>query len=120
MTDDETAIRVTIEAYVAGFNRGSKDLLRQALHPRFISSGFIDGTLQWDTVEQFADFCASAAPDPHGPVPALDIEMLVVSGPTAVAVVRDRWGNREFRDILTLLKDQDGWRIAFKAFHGLK
>lgn len=119
MGDDETAIRAVIEAYVIGFNRGNKDLLRQAFHPRFVSSGFVDGALQWDGAEEFADFCAEAAPDPEGPVPDWEIESLVVSGPTAVAVVRDRWGDRRFRDILTFLKDQGRWQIVFKAFHGL-
>ena len=119
MDDDKIAIQAAIEAYVTGFNRGSKDLLRNALHPRFVSSGFIDSALQWDSAEDFADFCAEAAPDPDGPIPVWDIETLVVSGPTAVAVVRDKWGDREFRDILTLLNDEHGWRIVFKAFHGL-
>jgi hypothetical protein len=48
------------------------------------------------------------------------METLVVSGQTAVAVVLDRWGSREFRDSLTLLKDDGRWQIVFKAFQNLE
>jgi hypothetical protein len=106
--------------YVSGFNRGDRALLMKAFHPRFISSGFVDGQLQWDRAEDFAEFCATAAPDPDGPIPKWEIETLVVSGQTAVAVVLDRWGSRKFRDSLTLLKHEGRWQIVFKAFHGLE
>lgn len=119
MTEDEEEIRQVVEAYVNGFNRGDKALLLDVFHPRFISSGFVNGQLQWDTAKEFAAFCEAAAPDPDGRVPGWDIETLVISGQTAVAIVLDRWGARQFRDSLTLLKDQGRWQIAFKAFHGL-
>ena len=119
MDRDEREIRALVGTYVTGFNRGSKELLLQALHPRFVSSGFFQGELQWDTAGEFASFCAEAAPDPEGPVPEWTIETLVVSGQTAVAIVRDRWGDRQFRDSLTLLKDDGRWQIVFKAFHSL-
>ena len=119
MTEEETEIRAVVVRYVSGFNRGDKALLKSAFHPRFVSSGFVDGQLQWDTAENFADFCAKAAPDPDGPIPDWEIETLSVSGQTAVAVVLDRWGTRRFRDSLTFLKDQGRWQIVFKAFDGL-
>ena len=119
MTEDEKEIRSVVEAYVTGFNQGNQALLMKAFHSRFISSGFVDGKLQWDTAEEFAAFCEAAAPDPDGQIPGWEIETLVVSGQTAVAIVFDRWGARQFRDSLTLLKDQGRWQIVFKAFHGL-
>jgi len=119
MTEDEREIQDVVKRYITGFNRGSKELLLEVLHPRFISTGFVDGALQWDSAEDFAAFCEHAAPDPEGPIPDWRIETLVISGDTAVTVVHDRWGSRRFRDSLTLLKDQAGWRIVFKAFHGL-
>ncbi|MEM7445786.1 MAG: nuclear transport factor 2 family protein [Pseudomonadota bacterium] len=119
MNDDERAIRETVKTYVTGFNQGSRNLLEQALHPNFISSGFVNSKLQWDGAEEFASFCEQAAPDPNGPIPDWEVETLVVSGATAIAVVHDRWGNREFRDSLTLLKDRGRWQIVFKAFHEL-
>jgi hypothetical protein len=114
---EEQQIRAVIDCYVAGFSRGDKEILLQALHPRFVSSGFLDGEMQWDGRDEFAAFCAEAAPDPDGPVPDWRMEALVVSGQTAVAIVRDRWGSRQFQDSLTLLKDGDRWQIVFKAFH---
>ncbi|WP_324753169.1 nuclear transport factor 2 family protein [Roseovarius sp. Pro17] len=119
MDDEEQEIRAVVEMYVTGFNRGSKKLLLDAFHPRFVSSGFVDGKLQWDSAEEFADFCERVAPDPDGPVPNWEIETLVVSGTTAVAVVNDKWGSRRFRDSLTMLKDNGRWQIVFKAFDGL-
>lgn len=119
MDEEEREIRAVVDTYVTGFNRGSRDLLMKAFHPRFISSGFVDGELQWDNAEEFTAFCEEAAPDPDGPVPDWQIETLVVSGATVVAIVDDRWGSRRFRDSLTLLKDQGRWQIVFKAFHGL-
>ena len=119
MTDDEREIRSVVESYVSGFNRGDKAILMHAFHPRFISSGFVDGQLQWDNAEDFSAFCETAAPDPDGPIPKWEIETLVISGQTAVAVVLDRWGARQFCDSLTLLKDQGRWQIVFKAFHAL-
>jgi hypothetical protein len=120
MEDAERNIRTAVENYVTGFNRGDKELLQQALHPRFVSSGFFQGELQWDSAEEFAAFCAEAAPDPDGPVPEWTIETLVISRQTAVAIVRDSWGSRQFRDSLTLLEDNGRWQIVFKAFHGLE
>lgn len=117
--DEDGRIRTVIDTYVTGFNRGSRELLLQALHPRFVSTGFFGGELQWDSAEAFAAFCEEAAPDPDGPVPDWRIETLVVSGQTAVAVVHDRWGSRQFRDSLTLLNDEGRWQIVFKAFDSL-
>lgn len=119
MDKEEQQIRSVVDCYVTGFNRGDKELLLQALHPRFVSSGFFDGELQWDGAEEFATFCSEAAPDPEGPVPDWYVETLIVSGQTAIAIIRDRWGSREFRDSLTLLKDNGRWQIVFKAFHNL-
>ena len=119
MDKEESDIRDVLNAYVTGFNRGDKDLLMQAFHPGFVSSGFVGGELQWDNGEEFAEFCAEAAPNPDGIVPDWHLEHLTVSGQTAVAIIRDQWGPRDFRDLLTLLKDDGRWRIAFKAFHSL-
>ena len=119
MDEEEGRIRAVVDDYVTGFNRGDRDLLLQALHPRFVSAGFYRGELQWDGAEAFATFCAEAAPDPDGPVPAWRIETLAVSGQTAVVVMRDSWGCRQFRDSLTLLKDGGRWQIVFKAFDNL-
>ena len=116
---DEEQIRAVVDRYVTGFNRGDIEILLEALHPRFVSTGFFQGALQWDSAEAFAAFCAEAAPDPEGPVPDWQMETLVVSGQTAVAIVRDRWGSRTFRDSLTLLKDGGRWQIVFKAFDSL-
>lgn len=119
MDEEEGKIRAVVDNYVTGFNRGDRELLLRSLHPRFVSTGFFRGELQWDSAEAFAAFCEEAAPDPDGPTPEWQIETLVISGQTAVVVVRDRWGNRRFRDSLTLLKDEDRWQIVFKAFHNL-
>ena len=119
MDDDERQINAVVDSYVTGFNRGDSETLLAALHPRFVSTGFFKGELQWDSAEAFAAFCAASAPDPDVPVPEWRMETLVVSGQTAVAIVRDSWGARQFRDSLTLLKDDGRWRIVFKAFHNL-
>lgn len=119
MSEDESEIYDVISTYVAGFNRGNRQLLKQALHPRFVSSGFFQDELQWDSAEEFASFCTDAAPDPDSPIPDWSIETLVISGQTAVAIVCDSWGSRRFRDSLTLLKDDERWQIVFKAFHNL-
>jgi hypothetical protein len=119
MNQDESEIHSVIDNYVTGFNRGDRELILQSLHPRFVSTGFYKGELQWDGAADFAAFCEEAAPDPDGPIPAWQMETLVVSGQTAVAVLRDRWGPREFRDSLTLLKDEGRWQIVFKAFDNL-
>lgn len=119
MNNEETQIRAVIDAYVTGFNRGDKDMLLGAFHRNFVSAGFVGGNPQWDSGEDFADFCAEAAPDPDGPVPEWQMQHLSISGQTAVAIIRDQWGERQFIDSLTLLKQGDQWQIAFKAFHGL-
>ena len=102
MDQDESHIREAIEGYVTGFSRADKPLLMQVLHERFISAGFVEGAFQWDSADEFADFCVAAAPDRNGPIPPREIESL------SIAVVHDRWGDREFRDTLTLIKDVGG------------
>lgn len=119
MSNEEEEVRAVIEKYVTGFNRGDKALLMEVFHPRFVSSGLINGELQWDSAEEFADFCVEAAPDPEGPVPDWTIKSMNVSGATAVAVVHDQWGQRRFCDSLTLLNHQGRWQIVFKAFQGI-
>ncbi len=119
MSNEEENVRAVVEMYVTGFNRGDKALLMEAFHPRFVSSGLINNELQWDSAEEFADFCVEAAPDPEGPVPDWEIESMSISGATAVAVVHDQWGKRRFCDTLTLLKDRGRWQIVFKVFQGL-
>ena len=119
MDNEEANVRAVVKMYVTGFNRGDKALLMEAFHPRFVSSGLIDGELQWDNAEEFADFCAEAATDPKGPVPHWEIKSLNVYGATAVAIVHDQWGKRRFCDTLTLLKDRGRWQIVFKAFQAL-
>lgn len=119
MKEQEQEIRAVIDAYVTGFNRGDRRHLLQALHARFVSTGFFGGELQWDSAEEFAEFCAQSAPDPDGPVPEWRLEALSVSGHTAVAVIEDNWGERAFKDSLTLLKDEGRWQIVFKVFHNL-
>lgn len=120
MDAEEREIREVLDRYVTGFNRGDKDLLLQAFHLRFVSSGFVQGELQWDNAEDFAIFCQESAPDPDGPVPDWHLEHLTVAGHTAVAIIHDRWGSRAFRDSLTFLKDNGRWQIIFKAFHSLQ
>ena len=120
MDDEEDEIRAVVDLYVTGFNQGNKKLLMQAFHPRFVSAGFVDGKLQWDNAEEFAEFCEEAAPDPEGPIPGWEIVTLTVLGATAVAVIHDRWGSRRFRDCLTLLKDDGRWQIVFKAFQEIE
>lgn len=119
MVTDEEQIAHVIKNYVEGFNRGDKAKILNAFHPRGVSSGYVGEALQWDSAEDFAEFCAGAAPDPDGAVPPWEIEALHVSGRTAVAIVQDRWGSRMFRDSLTLIRGDDGWRIVFKAFDPL-
>jgi hypothetical protein len=116
MDHEEIKIRDVVDGYVTGFNKGRPDLLLKVLHPRFVSTGFVQGELQWDSAKAFAAFCEEAAPNPDGPVPGWQIESLTISGQTAVAIVRDRWGDRQFRDSLVLLKEGDRWKIVFKAF----
>lgn len=120
METDEQRILAVVDDYVSGFNRGDRALLLTALHPRFTSAGFFRGELQWDSAEAFATFCEEAAPAPNAPVPEWHIETLIVAGQTAIAIVHDKWGDREFRDSLTLLKDEGRWQIVFKAFHNLR
>ena len=120
MDADKLEIHAVVDKYVTGFNRGDKELLLSVFHPRFVSSGYFNGELQWDSGEAFAAFCEEAAPDRDGPVPEWTLENLTVSGQTAVAIVNDKWGAREFRDSLTLLKHDGRWQIVFKAFHSLK
>ena len=66
-------ILAVISDFVTGFTRGNRELLLQALHPRFVSTGFFKGELQWDSAEAFAAFCEEAAPDPESPVPEWQI-----------------------------------------------
>jgi hypothetical protein len=119
MSEEMTEIQNVIGDYVAGFNKGDKSLLLGALHTRLVSSGFYMGELQWDNAEEFATFCAESSPSSQDQVPDHIIEKITISGQTAVAVVRDKWGTREFRDSLTLLKDEGRWQIVFKAFDNL-
>ncbi len=110
------AIAAVVADYVTGMARGDGALLRGAFHTKAASIGHFDGGLEWASVEEFIATCEIEAIDADAPVPPYEIESIAIAGDTAIVRVHDVWAGLNFRDTLSLLKQEGRWQIVSKVF----
>ena len=119
MSEDQNKISEAIQLYFDSMYESSEEKVRQVFHEDAKITGYMQGNLLEQSVDNFATFVASqilsaAEKNEEKLLETLSIE---IAGSTAVARVRDGYIGMVFQDTLSFLKIDDDWVIYNKLFH---
>ena len=113
---EEAAVRVPLELYMRGHAEDNADHMRSAFMPTARLESVREGPLtSWDVdfyCQRFKSQPAADEAQRRRSIDALDI-----TGTAAMAKVTLYHGAVTFTDYFVLLKTEQGWKIANKAFH---
>ena len=118
LSEDEAAVRETLQHYLNGHATGKADEFRVAMNP--------DGTMYFVRDGQFArmslaDYIARAAgsgqPAPDEARRKRRIEFVDITGNAAVGKVVLEYPDVTLTDYMELLKIDGKWQIVAKSFH---
>ena len=118
--DDRQRIEQTVRRYFDGLYNSSGDDRRATFHPDAMITGFMSDTgemaaMNFDRLVAFVE--AQTSPASTGEPYELDIVAIDIAGRVATAKVIDRYLGKRFTDYLSLVKDDQGWRIYNKLWH---
>ena len=119
MSEDKNKISEAIQLYFDSMYESSEDKVRQVFHENAKITGYMQGKLLEQSVDNFAKFVASQTPsaaEKNGEK-LLETLSIEIAGSTAVARVRDGYIGMVFQDTLSFLKIDDDWVIYNKLFH---
>lgn len=110
------AVLEPLRAYIRGHATGEPAHFRDAFLPTAHIEGIRGGAfVSWPLDEYCALFHGHPAPDE--PTRSRRIDTVDVHGTIATATMTLRHGADTFTDIFLLVRVDDGWRIANKAYH---
>ncbi len=113
---EEAAVRVPLELYMRGHAEDNADHMRAAFMPTARLESVREGPLtSWDLDFYCQRFKNTPAADEA--TRRRTIDTLDIHGTAASAKVTLVHGNITFIDYFILLKTEQGWKIANKAFH---
>lgn len=119
MSEDQNKISEAIQLYFDSMYESSEEKVRQVFHEDAKITGYMQGNLLEQSVDNFAKFVASQTPsaaEKNGEK-LLETLSIEIAGSTAVARVRDGYIGMVFQDTLSFLKIDDDWVIYNKLFH---
>ena len=119
MSEDKNKISEAIQLYFDSMYESSEDKVRQVFHENAKITGYMQGKLLEQSVDNFATFVASQIPSAaeKNEEKLLQTLSIEIAGSTAVARVRDGYIGMVFQDTLSFLKIDDDWVIYNKLFH---
>ena len=119
MSEDKNKISEAIQLYFDSMYESSEDKVRQVFHENAKITGYMQGNLLEQSVDNFAKFVASQTPSAaeKNEEKLLETLSIEIAGSTAVARVRDGYIGMVFQDTLSFLKIDDDWVIYNKLFH---
>ncbi|MCH2263871.1 MAG: nuclear transport factor 2 family protein [SAR86 cluster bacterium] len=119
MSEDKNKISEAIQLYFDSMYESSEDKVRQVFHENAKITGYMQGKLLEQSVDNFATFVASQIPSAaeKNEEKLLETLSIEIAGSTAVARVRDGYIGMVFQDTLSFLKIDDDWVIYNKLFH---
>ena len=119
MSKDKNKISEAIQFYFDSMYESSEDKVRQVFHENAKITGYMQGKLLEQSVDNFATFVASQIPSAaeKNEEKLLETLSIEIAGSTAVARVRDGYIGMVFQDTLSFLKIDDDWVIYNKLFH---
>jgi hypothetical protein len=110
-------IRAAIERYFQGHAAGDPSLMREAFLPTAHIEGIRNGQFtSWTLDEYCALFTGKPAPDEA--LRRRTIDLIDVSGNSAMAKATLRHGATVFTDYFVLLNVDGQWKIANKVYYG--
>ena len=113
---EEAAVRVPLELYMRGHAEDNADHMRAAFMPTARLESVREGPLtSWDVDFYCQRFKSTPAADEATRRRVID--SLDIVGTAAQAKVTLYHGAVTFTDYFVLLKTEQGWKIANKAFH---
>ena len=113
---EEAAVRVPLELYMRGHAEDDAQHMRAAFMPTARLESVREGPLaSWDLDFYCQRFKNTPAPDEA--TRRRSIDWLDITGTAAMAKVTLVHGSVTFTDYFVLLKTEQGWKIANKAFH---
>ncbi|MBP9941066.1 MAG: nuclear transport factor 2 family protein [Comamonas sp.] len=113
---EEGAVRLPLEMYMRGHAEDNAEHMRAAFLPTARLESVREGPLtSWDLNFYCQRFTNTPAPDES--TRRRSIDWLDITGTSAMAKVTLVHGNVTFTDYFVLLKTEQGWKIANKAFH---
>ncbi|MEV2213831.1 nuclear transport factor 2 family protein [Streptomyces sp. NPDC050997] len=114
--DVEKAVLKPLRAYIRGHSTGDPTHFRDAFLPTARIEGIRDGAfVSWPVDDYCTLFQGQPAPDE--PTRTRRIDTIDVHGTVATATMTLSHGADTFTDIFLLIRADDGWRIANKAYH---
>jgi len=115
--DDLDAIKACIRLYEEGSARGDRKLLEQAFLPSARMAGWFQGQFMDVPITTFFDIAEGNAQSEAGYRSSL--QSIQITGDAAVAtLVENAYLEHDFTDYFSLVRSEDGWKIANKIFHG--
>ena len=119
MSEDKNKISEAIQLYFDSMYESSEEKVRQVFHEDAKITGYMQGNLLEQSVDNFAKFVASQTPSAaeKNEEKLLETLSIEIAGSTAVARVRDGYIGMVFQDTLSFLKIDDDWVIYNKLFH---
>lgn len=113
---EEAAVRVPLELYMRGHATDDAECMRQAFMPTARIESVREGPLTSWTLDTYCQrFKGTPAVDEASRRRRIDA--IDVAGTAASAKITLMHGNITFIDYFVLLKTEQGWKIANKAFH---
>ncbi|MFE7277297.1 nuclear transport factor 2 family protein [Streptomyces sp. NPDC057623] len=112
----EDAVLEPLRAYIRGHATGDPTHFRDAFRPTAHIEGIRDGAfVSW----RLDDYCAlfHGRPAPDEPTRSRRIDAIAVHDTVATATMTLSHGPDTFTDVFLLVRDDDTWRIANKAYH---
>jgi hypothetical protein len=114
----KAAIEAIVHEYFHGMYEGDAERLKAIFHEDCRLFGEHKGEKSESHVSDFLAYVASA-PVPKNEGEPYDMELLSIdlTGPVAVAHVKDLYQGGRFTDYLTCMETDQGWKIVNKAFY---
>ena len=115
---DLELIKQTVQYYFDGLYHSDIEKLKKAFHPNSQVIGHFQGTLMFNTLDQFLEFVGGTPPPSEsGEEYDMQIVSIDTTGGEAVAKVADLYLGFRFTDYLSLLKIDGDWVIVNKTFY---
>jgi len=120
MADSEKDLEMmasTVDHYFKGMYNGDVERLKKAFHPQAQVIGHFQGTLLFNSLEQFLDVVDKApVPAESGEEYDMRIVSMDVTGISGIVKVADLYMGLRFTDYLSMLKVENEWVIVNKTY----
>jgi len=109
-------IEAAVETYIRAATYGLKEDLLALFHPKFKTAGPLAEQVGWFDREAAIRFCEENAMPEEAPMPIWRLRNAAAFKGTAFAVVESKFLDQTFVEVLTFLKEDGRWQLAFKSF----